>query len=526
MDARAVATNMIRVVYQDDHYLIARKPAGLPMRTQRRGVPAGLVEALIELGYGTEKGDLTPCFLLEKYVSGLVIVAKTPQAGYHMQRTIESGGLTRSYVAVVRGDARVALKKGSVEVVKQSDKRALIRYPHTGKGGRSLRELLIHQRIPILGDTQFDPRRKGRHGGRMYLHLERLQFDHPLENKPVNVSAPMPSGFNVVANDAETMREDVEAALAGRTSFLLDTRTDAYRLMGGRSDGVSGLILDRLGPVGILLLKEGKFQGGEDRARRAAGFFAKELGLQSVYMKWIPRDRSHGVDSALGDARSATPLWGQPAPEEVTIRENGMNLLVRPFDGFMTGVFLDHRDNRARIREISRGRRVLNAFSYTCAFSVAAALGGAEQVSSVDISKRNLEWGKANFAANNISLDGHYFFCSEIYDFFTRARRQERMFDVVILDPPTFSRSKKPPRTFRVQDDMASLIRESLTVLDKGGTLMVATNERLLDVSWIRQQISVASGGRAFKVVDVPDPPIDFEHDSDAAKTVFASFDG
>ena len=169
---------------------------------------------------------------------------------------------------------------------------------------------------------------------------------------------------------------------------------------------------------------------------------------------------------------------------------------------------------------------MLNAFCYTCGFSAAAAAGGAAQVVSVDLSQKSLEWGKRNFTANGLDPDKHLFICSEIFDYFKRARRQKRSFGLVILDVPTFARSRRPPRTFSVAADLRPLIVEALTLLTPGGFVLCSTNSRTQSAAWLGEQIAAAAAeaGRPFQITARPSLPLDFAADRDYAKTVIVRF--
>ena len=142
------------------------------------------------------------------------------------------------------------------------------------------------------------------------------------------------------------------------------------------------------------------------------------------------------------------------------------------------GIFLDQRESRAEIRGKANGLRVLNCFSYTCAFGVAAALGGAETV-NIDLSKRYLEWGRRNYELNGIDPAGHEFIFGEAGNWLERFMRKGRKFDLVILDPPTFSRDKQG-KVFTVETGFAGLVRASEAILASAGELFCSTNQRTL----------------------------------------------
>ncbi|MBM4218300.1 MAG: bifunctional 23S rRNA (guanine(2069)-N(7))-methyltransferase RlmK/23S rRNA (guanine(2445)-N(2))-methyltransferase RlmL [Gammaproteobacteria bacterium] len=161
--------------------------------------------------------------------------------------------------------------------------------------------------------------------------------------------------------------------------------------------------------------------------------------------------------------------------ERVVVEEGGLKFLVNFTDYLDTGLFLDHRKTRARIREFARGRRFLNLFCYTGAATVHAAAGGAKSTTSVDMSHTYLDWAKRNMAVNGLA--GEHAFIQEDCLAWLAESRLER-FDLIFLDPPTFSNSKRMEREFDVQRDHASLIRAATRLLAPGGLLLFSTNFR------------------------------------------------
>jgi 23S rRNA (cytosine1962-C5)-methyltransferase len=193
---------------------------------------------------------------------------------------------------------------------------------------------------------------------------------------------------------------------------------------------------------------------------------------------------------------------GEPAPARFRIRENGLEFEMTFSAGKSVGLFLDQRDNRRRCLtghvaagftlfsgdepagptqpvpsgDKAAGSRaeVLNTFAYTCGFSVCAAKAGA-RTTSLDLSKAHLEWGRRNFALNQLDLAGHEFIYGDVFDWLGRLGRKRRLFDVILLDPPTFSRSKASG-VFRVERDLGKLMGSALRLLKPRGTLLVSSN--------------------------------------------------
>ena len=146
--------------------------------------------------------------------------------------------------------------------------------------------------------------------------------------------------------------------------------------------------------------------------------------------------------------------------------------------GYSVGLFVDQRENRKFVRH-SKPKRMLNCFAYTCSFSVAAASAGARTV-DVDLSKKSLERGRQNFALNSLSTDGHQFIADDVRPVLRRLERRSEKFDMIILDPPTFSRTKGG-KAFHVEKDFEELIVAALEVADREARILLSTNCETLD---------------------------------------------
>lgn len=528
-------------LYEDDYYFFVHKPAGLAVRSPIRGIPCGVVEALELLGDEYDIKELQPCYSLDKRISGVLALAKTSEAADRFSKLVESGSIRRRFVAVVKGrmkpppDPRSRRAAGppakrkktteprslQIEVLRQGSARATIRCSDRGQSAGRLRAQLSAADAHVLGDVRFEQGRLRPQAGRLFLHLEEIEFLHPLTNRRTSVRAPAPRSFDAVARGHDPLGEHLQTALAARLPLLFDEKTDAFRLINGRADGVSGLLADLLGEVVVLQTLQGKFQGGAPALHDAAAWFHKTLGVRAVYHKMIPRSRSRPSDADRKGLSDPTPISGEPVESEIVIREDGIRFIVRPYDGFATGFFVDHREKRRQLRALARGKRVLNTFAHTCGFSVAAAMGGASATASVDASRKSLEWGKRNFAANDISLTPHAFYCSDVFDYYKRAERQGHRYDLIILDPPTFARTGKKGKVFQVARDIKPLISGALKLLEPKGVVMLSVNQRGLTSRWLREQVAEAAGPRRFKVHDPLPAPIDFPgHDNEAIAVV------
>jgi 23S rRNA (cytosine1962-C5)-methyltransferase len=184
------------------------------------------------------------------------------------------------------------------------------------------------------------------------------------------------------------------------------------------------------------------------------------------------------------------------------------------------GLFLDQRDNRRRFLANhvaadfplfaggTHGVEVLNTFAYTCGFSVCAAKAGA-RTTSLDLSKKYLEWGRRNFTLNGLDPAGHDFIYGDVFDWLKRLGKKGRLFDAIVLDPPTFSQSKEHG-AFRAEKDYGDLVRVALPLLKLGGVLLASTNAATLKPEDFVEQVTSAiraSGRKLAQQHYVPQPP-------------------
>lgn len=297
---------------------------------------------------------------------------------------------------------------------------------------------------------------------------------------------------------------------------------DCYRLLNGAACGLPGLVIERFGPVLIVQVHEGKRRPDAAVVRAIADRLRAATGAVAVYEKFFPRRRDAGRAQLEAALRNPQPWLGDPVASELPVHENGVAFLIRPYDGYSTGLFLEQRENRGRIRQLAAGRRVLNLFAYTCGFAVAAGLGGAAEVTSVDVSKKHLEWGRRNLAANGLSLDVQRFIAADVFDYFRRALRQGRRCDLLVIDPPTFGRARGAPRPFALSADLPRLAREALQLLDPGGLVLLCTNHRGTTAADLQRITRVAAGPRPLEILERPALPFDFADDPGYASSILA----
>jgi len=216
-----------------------------------------------------------------------------------------------------------------------------------------------------------------------------------------------------------SLHQLVQRSVQRRSSFDHTGATTAYRLLNGAGDGLPGLTVDRYGEVVVANLYD-RCPAREDTL---VVTLAGTTGARAVYVKRRPRSATRLSTAQVAALAPATPAWGT-AVDEILVREHGLRFLIRPGAGLSTGLFLDMRETRARARELADGRTVLNLFAYTCAFGVAAAVGGAARVLNVDVERPALEWGQQNYHLNGLSPDPYDFVHGNAFDWLHRLARR------------------------------------------------------------------------------------------------------
>lgn len=278
-------------------------------------------------------------------------------------------------------------------------------------------------------------------------------------------------GWLLTKNEAEAIDTDfflkkITSALKHREDYFNSDDTTAFRIFNGEGDGIGGLTIDY-------------FDGFYLISWYSQGIFAfKELILEALvsavpsYKGIYEKKRFDTKGQYLEDDDF---VKGDRGEFPLLVKENGEIFAIYLNDGAMVGVFLDQRDVRKKIRdEYAKGKNVLNTFSYTGAFSVFAAAGGAKKTTSVDLAKRSLSKTTEQFEVNGIDVEKQDIIVMDVFDYFKYAKRKELSFDMVILDPPSFARSKK--YTFSSAKDYTKLLKDAIAITEKNGVIVASTN--------------------------------------------------
>ena len=282
-----------------------------------------------------------------------------------------------------------------------------------------------------------------------------------------------------------------------RQHFENSDLTTAYRLFNQDGDNFGGVTIDRYADFVVFSWYNTFVYQYRDIIVKAFQkvYPAVKGGYEKIRFKGLDYESAH--------------IYGQEAPETFTILENGVKYSVFMNDGLMTGIFLDQHEVRdALINELGLGKRVLNMFSYTAAFSVAAAMGGAIETTSVDLAKRSRELSQAHFEANGLNVTNHHFVVMDVFEYFKYAKRKNLTFDLIVIDPPSFARNKK--QTFSVAKDYHHLISQALEVLSDDGTIIASTNAANLTVAQFKKQLEKGFASVKHEYIRLQQLPSDF----------------
>lgn len=528
------------LIFEDEHLLVVNKPPGWNTHSPAPFAGEGIYDWLRHREPRWER--LAIVHRLDKETSGVLVFGKSPEANRSLTKQFTDHTIVKNYVLLTdravnqpafivttniaragdhyasrpvgeRAETRFRLCNSEFGI-RTSEFRMVEAEPVTGR----THQIRVHageSGFPVLGDTLYG----GTPFPRVCLHARSLTLRHPASCETMTFQAPV------------DFAEDARLAL--RRAHIEPEATDAVRLIHGAPDGWSGWYVERLGSW---LLSQSA-QSLTERQKELLASWLKVFDLAGAFHKRLGRD----VRGAKTEDASPWPVFGETRPDEVIVRENGVQFALRFDEGYSVGLFLDQRDNRRRLltRHVAaafedvfrvpcsvnskaaaqtqiteHGARstaapkVLNTFSYTCAFSVCAALVGA-RVTSVDLSKKYLEWGRRNFALNGLDAAAHEFLHGDVFEWLRRLAKKQRRFDVILLDPPTFSRSKEHG-AFQAEKDFGQLVAGALPLLEQDGVLFCSTNAATLEPEKFLEMISaaVSRGGRVIREQHyVPQPP-------------------
>lgn len=468
--------------FQDfDDFVVFFKPNGIRMHQVNDG-QFGFVEAISEkLGY--------PLFVvhrLDKETSGLVLFAKSKVSASLFSELFEDHLVQKTYFFLTdqNSSEKQLLVKTHIEKLQnhfvnsaagEANSETHFEYqkpvgafhlwkatPKTGKP-HQIRLHAKHAGISICGDQD--------HGGcnwfRLALHATELRFN--LKNTEHIFSAALPPSFT--SSETSPTKNLLQDALYSKTELFRFEKDSCFRLLQSQGGLVradifgSQLWVYDYEPEGLLNSEVQKIQE-----------FANDIQRSSILRHMI--DRGSGV----GGLEKSTLQFTDGISSWVA-NEAGVRFSLRTDAGFSPGLFLDQCENRAYVGGHCKGKKVLNLFSYTGGFSVVAALGKAQQVTTVDVSKKFLEWSKENFKLNDLETEGHEFFAQDCLLFLKGAFKRKRTWDLIICDPPSFGRSQGT--VWKIEKNLPELAELMWSCLAPQGQIVFTCNYE----KWTRNQM-------------------------------------
>jgi len=553
------------VVYEDEHLVALAKPAGVPSQAADPDWRDDLPYRLELAGYpyvGIHQR-------LDRDTSGVILYTKDRSANPGLAHQLEGRLVGKTYLAAVRGwasprpipsdrsvgraanaprsrgaagrpvgrdgsgggertlrDRVVKGSGGAMRIAGGRDRRARSAVTHVReierRGDRSLLEVrietgrthqirvqLAHAGAPVAGDGLYG----GPAASRLMLHASALELDHPVTGERLRLEAPVPpemrdwldSGDIPFPEDDDGLDRRLRGAAEARWGLGRGSEapepTTAFRLVNGAADGLPGLAVDVYGDFLVAHLYDDELP--TERVLDAL----HRLGFDGVYLKRRPRQANELVDTRTDELAPREPVRGRAAPPELAVFEHGVPYLVRLGDGLSTGIFLDQRENRRRVRELAVGGTVLNLFAYTCPFTVAAAADGAARTLSIDAAAPALEQGARNVA--NVDPGGHHEMRrADAFEALEDLARRGERFDLVIVDPPTYSTTKRTRWTSG--KDWVALGAAALRLTAPGGHLLACSNDQRLTLNAFRRHLHEAArraGVEPRQMKDLPVPP-------------------
>lgn len=304
---------------------------------------------------------------------------------------------------------------------------------------------------------------------------------------------------------------EFESAWRLREQWQIFSETEAVRVFHGPGEGKGPsqfFALDRF--QNHYWITEWESQKDLSATRKQILKFLASKGAQSVVGLTRPQK---------GVAPETEVLLGKPLEGRFAVREKENQFLIQLEKSRHPGLFLDHAPLREWLRKYSNGLRVLNTFSYTGSLSVAAATGGAQAVTTLDLGQPVIQWAKENFQLNQIPLEKHSFVAGDVFEWLPRWAREKKQFDCIILDPPSFSHGKKAK--FSTSKDLEKLHSLAMNLLSKEGVLITSINSA--NISWKKYETDVLEAARKrgdrFQVLKQIDLPQTFPSSFDQGST-------
>lgn len=444
-------------------YIFGNKPSGVTTHASAPHLPGYQDWLAQSIGL-----PLFTCHRLDKETTGALLFATTSESASELSELFAHQAIHKKYLFIT--DRPITQKNWTCteplstqkssqkvpatttfEVIKTQGRYSLIKAePQTGRT-HQVRIHAQHSHIPLLGDTRYG----GTSFPQFYLHCQELSV--PQLNIQHVVAPPL------IMNHLEAL----EHPLLCQWLTSIDTR---QRLYGEFGQHCYRLIHDEGTPLRLDLVGHVGCAGWWDAippSHNELELLKRLFDILSI-TEWRLMHYS-------GQRQKDICIVDHISREEWVGQENAFSFTFKKETGLSCGLFLDQRENRQWISTQSSGKSLLNLFAYTGGFSVAGALGGATKTTTVDLSKKYIEWTKSNFKLNQISVENHDFYALDSLEYLKFAAKKGIQFDIIVCDPPSFSRDKKG-HVFQIEKHFVKLLEATLNVLSPKGFILFSTN--------------------------------------------------
>ena len=443
---------------------------------------------------------------LDRETTGLFCLAESNEEAQRLQALFDKGEVEISFLFIT--DRKIQSPPPQnlstvFELIKETDGASLWRAKPASSANKSSQIRLDADKagLAILGDTA--------NGGSAFptlcLHCYEIAFE--IDDQAFKETAPAPYWFDNLELVRDPLLSRWLTAVDRRERWLRSTGQSAETLRWIHTEG-DPLRVEQLGEV--LALSWFKDRAPNEREQASIDRLIEILKEKTGAKRWYFQIRGN-----RGRTPNEEPLKFSPGefPPRWEAKENLLMYGFRVDSGLSAGLFLDQRRNRLWVREQAPGQTVLNLFSYTGGFSVSAASGGAAKTVSVDVSKTFLEWTKENFTRNDLTQEGHEFRAMDSREYLAWAKKKGLRFDLIICDPPSFSRASGKSGLFRIEHDFVSLLNSLIDVTQPGGQILFSSNYEAWTLEQFELEAKKTLQTRKAKLVAhlAPTPPPDWD---------------
>lgn len=507
---------LLSILFEDNEIIAIDKPYGVNSHTNdsKVGNSDFIQDGLIEI-FEKQRGQrLYIVHRLDQTTTGVIIFAKSPDsakkyAAYFFDRQVKK---TYWFITGAKSTKdNFEIDQIIIHKAKELEAKTLFRRlkktnlfelwqanPLTGRN----HQIRIHAKaaeIPIIGDEKYG----GAPFAFLCLHNHRIEFPNGIVIKS---EAPRFFENLTLLEDHILAKALFETDRRLRLFSKADLQNQCFRLVHNKEDPKDfGFTIDQFGRyLALSCYSEAWTEANNRTFSNFSEYMNKTIFVRLMHNRGKdPLNKSQFFIKPVKSIDITEPTW--------IAKENNINYEMRSDSGLSFGLFLDQRLQRNWVLNNSQGREVLNLFSYTCGFSVAAALGGATQVTSIDTNKNVLNWGRKNFEINELDPVKYKFLLRDSLDFLESSIKKQIKYDLIICDPPSFSRGEKG--VFKIETSLEALIKNCLGCLSENGELLFSTNFENIYIDDIRKIILKVKGQLEIKNLQINNihSALDFE---------------